>query len=256
MASGRRIRYHREQIAKSHPSMEPPGRTHRVSRIAANNTRESVESPTDFPAGVRADVYEFYWADLTAGATWESLKAWVGGLLFRPLSRSKRCPPGVGSIVGWLRRSRRVRSSRGASFEFLAVCRAPSSRQLAMASRCLISADHRRGASDGYVNIRARRAVHACGPGQHSRPRRGARPRAQASAGAARHSKSQRPPCTCYSTAQRWRLCERALQLHPNWALRKIVRRTAATESALGALSEKPETTIKRVIREELAADA
>jgi hypothetical protein len=91
MASGRRIRYHREQIAKSHPIMEPPGRTHRVSRIAANNTRESVESPTDFPAGVRADVYEFYWADLTAGATWESLKAWVGGLLFRPLSRSKRC---------------------------------------------------------------------------------------------------------------------------------------------------------------------
>jgi len=50
-------------------------------------TRESIESPPEYPAGVRTDFYELYWADLTAGATWDSLKAWVQGLLFRPLAR-------------------------------------------------------------------------------------------------------------------------------------------------------------------------
>jgi hypothetical protein len=55
-------------------------------------TRESIASPPEFPAGVRTDFYELYWADLTAGATWDSLKAWVSGLLFRPLSR---VPPDV-----------------------------------------------------------------------------------------------------------------------------------------------------------------
>jgi hypothetical protein len=55
-------------------------------------TRESIASPPEFPAGVRTDFYELYWADLTAGATWDSLKAWVSDLLFRPLSR---VPPDV-----------------------------------------------------------------------------------------------------------------------------------------------------------------
>ena len=55
-------------------------------------TRETIPSPPEFPAGVRTDFYELYWADLTAGATWDSLEAWVSGLLFRPLSR---VPKGV-----------------------------------------------------------------------------------------------------------------------------------------------------------------
>ena len=50
-------------------------------------TRESIKSPPEFPGGVRTDFYELYWADLTAGATWEALRAWVFGLLFRPLRR-------------------------------------------------------------------------------------------------------------------------------------------------------------------------
>ena len=60
-------------------------------------TRESIASAPEFPAGVRTDFYELYWADLTAGTTWGSLKAWVSGLLFRPLSR---VPPGV--RLAWL----------------------------------------------------------------------------------------------------------------------------------------------------------
>jgi hypothetical protein len=50
-------------------------------------TRESIKSPPEFPGGVRTDFYELYWADLTAGETWNSIKAWVGGLLLRPVSR-------------------------------------------------------------------------------------------------------------------------------------------------------------------------
>jgi hypothetical protein len=60
-------------------------------------TRESIASAPEFPAGVRTDFYELYWADLTAGATWGSLKSWVSGLLFRPLSR---VPPEV--RLAWL----------------------------------------------------------------------------------------------------------------------------------------------------------
>ena len=60
-------------------------------------TRESMARGPEFPAGVRTDFYELYWADLTAGATWGSMKAWVRGLLFRPLSR---VPPDV--RLAWL----------------------------------------------------------------------------------------------------------------------------------------------------------
>src|SRR5215471_3917574 len=60
-------------------------------------TRESIASTPEFPAGVRTDFYELYWADLTAGATWVSLRSWVRGLLFRPLSR---VPPKV--RLAWL----------------------------------------------------------------------------------------------------------------------------------------------------------
>ena len=60
-------------------------------------TRESIVSPPQFPTGVRTDFYELYWADLTGGATWDSLKSWVSGLLFRPPSR---VPPNV--RLAWL----------------------------------------------------------------------------------------------------------------------------------------------------------
>lgn len=60
-------------------------------------TRESIASAPEFPAGARTDFFELYWADLTAGATWGSMKAWVKGLLFRPLSR---VPPDV--RLAWL----------------------------------------------------------------------------------------------------------------------------------------------------------
>src|SRR5258708_3996386 len=59
-------------------------------------TRESIPDQA-FPAGVRTDFYELYWADLTSGATWDSLKSWVSGLLFRPL---RRVPPNV--RLAWL----------------------------------------------------------------------------------------------------------------------------------------------------------
>ena len=60
-------------------------------------TRESIASPPEFPRGVRTDFYELYWADLTAGATWDSLKGWIRGLLLRPL---RRVPRGV--RLAWL----------------------------------------------------------------------------------------------------------------------------------------------------------
>src|ERR1700680_4251584 len=37
-------------------------------------TRESIACAPEFPAGARTDFYELYWADLTGGATWDSLK--------------------------------------------------------------------------------------------------------------------------------------------------------------------------------------
>ena len=45
-------------------------------------TRESTTTDA-FPRGVRSDFYELYWADLSAGSTWEQVEAWVVGLLFR-----------------------------------------------------------------------------------------------------------------------------------------------------------------------------
>ncbi len=36
-----------------------------------------------FPRGARSDFYELYWADLSAGSTWNQVEAWVMGLLFR-----------------------------------------------------------------------------------------------------------------------------------------------------------------------------
>jgi hypothetical protein len=52
-------------------------------------TRETIASDA-FPGGARTDFFELYWADLTGGSTWEQFTAWVGGLLFRPLSRVPR----------------------------------------------------------------------------------------------------------------------------------------------------------------------
>lgn len=52
-------------------------------------TRESIASPA-FPAGTRTDFYELYWADLTAGSTWDQFTGWVRYLLFRPWSRVPR----------------------------------------------------------------------------------------------------------------------------------------------------------------------
>ncbi|MBY3101149.1 hypothetical protein HFO69_26135 [Rhizobium laguerreae] len=49
-------------------------------------TRKSAEGG-NYPDGVRTDFYELYWADLTAGSTWEQFVSWVRYLLFRPLSK-------------------------------------------------------------------------------------------------------------------------------------------------------------------------
>ena len=63
-------------------------------------TRESIPSAS-FPRRVRTDFYELYWADLTAGSTWDQFTGWVRGLLFRPLSR---VPPDVrlAWVVLWI----------------------------------------------------------------------------------------------------------------------------------------------------------
>ncbi|MDK1494286.1 hypothetical protein QN219_30465 [Sinorhizobium sp. 7-81] len=49
-------------------------------------TRKSAQGG-NYPNGVRTDFYELYWADLTAGSTWEQFVSWVRYLLFRPLSK-------------------------------------------------------------------------------------------------------------------------------------------------------------------------
>lgn len=53
-------------------------------------TRESIATQT-FTEGVRTDFYEMYWADLSGGSTWDQVKAWISGLLFRnPFTRVPR----------------------------------------------------------------------------------------------------------------------------------------------------------------------
>ena len=50
-------------------------------------TRESIRTQT-FANGVRTDFYELYWADLSGGSTWNQVKSWIAGLLFRnPFTR-------------------------------------------------------------------------------------------------------------------------------------------------------------------------
>jgi hypothetical protein len=50
-------------------------------------TRQSVTT-LSFPKGVRTDFYEMYWADLSAGSTWDQIKSWILGLLIRnPFTR-------------------------------------------------------------------------------------------------------------------------------------------------------------------------
>jgi hypothetical protein len=81
-------------------------------------TRESIASAPEFPAGARTDFYELYWADLTAGATWDSLKAWVSGLLFRsPPPCPARRPLGLAGAVAWMSDRRRAGYSCGAARE-------------------------------------------------------------------------------------------------------------------------------------------
>jgi hypothetical protein len=43
-----------------------------------------------FPHGARTDFYELYWADLTAGSTWEQFTGWVRGLLLRTWSNTPK----------------------------------------------------------------------------------------------------------------------------------------------------------------------
>jgi hypothetical protein len=50
-------------------------------------TRESIPT-SKYPIGVRTDFYELYWADLSAGSTWNPIQNWIAKLLFRnPFSR-------------------------------------------------------------------------------------------------------------------------------------------------------------------------
>ncbi|WP_433765305.1 hypothetical protein [Pseudomonas putida] len=49
-------------------------------------TRKS-EPSSHFQQGVRSDFFELYWADLTAGSTWDQFVGWVRYLLIRPLDK-------------------------------------------------------------------------------------------------------------------------------------------------------------------------
>jgi hypothetical protein len=60
-------------------------------------TRRSIATAT-FRGGVRTDFYEFYWADLSAGSTWQQVQNWVWQLLFRnPVTN---VPPKL--LLAWL----------------------------------------------------------------------------------------------------------------------------------------------------------
>jgi hypothetical protein len=53
-------------------------------------TRQSIPTKT-FPAGVRCDFYELYWADLSGGSAWRHVQDWIKGLLLRnPFTRVPR----------------------------------------------------------------------------------------------------------------------------------------------------------------------
>jgi len=85
-----------------HPSQvwsKPDPRTGSLE-LRRITTRESIPSAA-FAHGVRTDFYELYWADLTAGSTWDQFTSWVRGLLLRPVSR---VPPDARSawIVLWI----------------------------------------------------------------------------------------------------------------------------------------------------------
>ena len=61
-------------------------------------TRESAPSPGVFATGVRSDFFELYWADLTAGTSWEEFKSWLWVLLLRnPVSNVPRSV-----LLAWL----------------------------------------------------------------------------------------------------------------------------------------------------------
>jgi hypothetical protein len=60
-------------------------------------TRKSIETAT-FPGSARTDFYEFYWADLSAGSTWQQVQNWVWQLLIRnPITN---VPPKL--LLAWL----------------------------------------------------------------------------------------------------------------------------------------------------------
>lgn len=60
-------------------------------------TRQSIAT-RPFPAGVRSDFYELYWADLSGGSTWSHVRDWVFGLLLRnPFTRVPR-----GVMPAWI----------------------------------------------------------------------------------------------------------------------------------------------------------
>lgn len=86
-----------------------PGRTQVWSRLDARTgslelrriTTRTSKPGGSFPRGVRTDFYELYWADLTAGSTWEQFTGWLRYLLLR---RWRDVPPDVRSawIALWI----------------------------------------------------------------------------------------------------------------------------------------------------------
>ena len=75
---------------------KPDGRTGSLE-LRRITTRQSIPTAT-FGKGVRSDFYELYWADLSGGSTWNQVKDWVAGLLFR--NPFTRVPPDV--RLAWL----------------------------------------------------------------------------------------------------------------------------------------------------------
>jgi len=60
-------------------------------------TRQSIPTKT-FPAGIRSDFYELYWADLSGGSQWRHVQDWIKGLLLRnPFTRVPRSV-----LLAWL----------------------------------------------------------------------------------------------------------------------------------------------------------